>query len=188
VHLGRSFGEALAHRRRQVNHLDALALQADLLQQFLRVFDSPPGVEITFQVMTIALQSPGCQHPIRAVLEGVTYSQKDCLVLIEGMGARVDKVRLSGGGAKSPFWRQMFADAFNKTIATLETQEGSAYGAGLLAMVGSGHFPSVEAACRAAVRETTTVTPDAATAAAYAGGYDIYTQLYPALQAIYPKL
>ncbi|MBN8729408.1 MAG: xylulokinase [Acidobacteria bacterium] len=125
---------------------------------------------------------------VRALLEGVTYSQKDCLVLVERMGARVDKVRLSGGGAKSPFWRQMFADAFNKTIATLETQEGSAYGAGLLAMVGSGRFPSVEAACRAAIRETTTVTPDPATAATYARGYEVFTQLYPALKDVYPKL
>ena len=125
---------------------------------------------------------------VRAVLEGVTYSQKDCLALIERMGARVEKVRLSGGGAKSPFWRQMFADVFHKPVATLETQEGSAYGAGLLAMAGSGRFASVEAACRGAVRETLTVEPGAEAAAVYERGYATYTQLYPALKAIYPRL
>lgn len=125
---------------------------------------------------------------VRALLEGVTYSQKDCLVLIEKMGARVDKVRLSGGGAKSPMWRQLFADAFNKPIATLETQEGSAYGAGLLAMVGTGHYSSVEAACQAAIRETATTTPNPATAETYSRGYATYTQLYPALKPIYPQL
>lgn len=125
---------------------------------------------------------------VRAVLEGVAYSQKDCLALIERMGARVEKVRLSGGGAKSPFWRQMFADVFHKPVATLETQEGSAYGAGLLAMAGSGRFASVEAACRGAVRETLTVEPGAEAAAVYERGYATYTQLYPALKAIYPRL
>jgi len=125
---------------------------------------------------------------VRAVLEGVTYSQKDCLVLIEKMGAHVGKVRLSGGGAKSPFWRQLFADAFEKTVATLETQEGSAYGAALLAMVGSGRFASVEAACRAAIRETSMVAPSASSAETYARGYATYTQLYPALQHLYPRM
>ena len=63
-------GELTAHRRRQIDHLDAAALQSDLLQQLLRVFDSPAGVEITFQVMTFAFQSTRHQHTVGAVLEG----------------------------------------------------------------------------------------------------------------------
>ncbi|HZU26758.1 MAG TPA: xylulokinase, partial [Bryobacteraceae bacterium] len=66
---------------------------------------------------------------IRALLEGVSYSQKDCLDIIEGMGVPLSSVRASGGGAQSPFWRQMLADVFNKRVVTLDTQEGSAYGA-----------------------------------------------------------
>ncbi len=87
---------------------------------------------------------------IRAVLEGVAYSQKDCLDIIEQVGVSVDSVRLSGGGARSAFWRQMFADVFGRRVAILETEEGSAYGAALLAMVGTGQFASVLDVCRAA--------------------------------------
>ncbi len=80
---------------------------------------------------------------IRAVIEGVSYSQKDCLELIEGMGVKVESVRASGGGAQSPFWRQMLADVFGKRVVVLKTQEGSAYGAALLAMTGTGEYASV---------------------------------------------
>ncbi len=61
--------ELTAHRRRQIDHLDAAALQSDLFQQFLRIFHSPAGVEITFQVMTFAFQSTRHQHAVGAVLE-----------------------------------------------------------------------------------------------------------------------
>ena len=67
--LGDREGKLAAHRRRQIDHLDAAALQSDLLQQLLRVFDSPSSVEITFQVMTFTLKSTRDQHAIRAVLE-----------------------------------------------------------------------------------------------------------------------
>ena len=116
---------------------------------------------------------------VRAVLEGVCYSQKDCLELIEGMGARVDRVRLSGGGAKSDLWRRMFADVFNKDVATLETQEGSAYGAALLAMQSEGRT--------VAPRETALERPGA-DREAYERGYAVYRELYPALKALYRRL
>ena len=116
---------------------------------------------------------------IRAILEGVSYSLKDCLVLIEAMGATIDHVRLSGGGATSPFWRRMFADVFAKSIATLETQEGSAYGAALLAMQSDGRTTEI--------RETETIAPSPE-AETYARGYDVYRQLYPALKPLYPRM
>jgi xylulokinase len=125
---------------------------------------------------------------IRAILEGVSYSQMDCLSIIEGMGTTINSVRLSGGGAKSPFWRQMFADIFNKRIATLASQEGSAYGAGLLAMVGTGAFASVPEACKASIKETATINPDPNSAAQYAKDYKIYGSLYPALKQIFSEI
>ena len=88
---------------------------------------------------------------IRAVIEGVSYSQRDCLDLVEALGVEVNSVRASGGGSKSAFWRQLLASILNKRVVTLETQEGSAYGAALLAMVGSGEFASVPEACRATI-------------------------------------
>ena len=82
---------------------------------------------------------------IRSVIEGVCYSQKDGLDIIEGMGVKLDAVRLSGGGATSPFWRQVMANVLNKRITTLASQEGSAYGAALLALAGTGGvYASVE--------------------------------------------
>ena len=121
---------------------------------------------------------------IRAVLEGVAYSQKDGLDIIEQLGVKVDAVRLSGGGARSPLWRQIFADVFGKRVATLETEEGSAYGAALLALVGTGRYASVLEVCRATIRETASLDPQLADATRYAEGHKIYQALYPALKVI----
>ncbi len=77
---------------------------------------------------------------IRSVIEGVSYSQKDALEIIQGLGAPVKSVQASGGGARSPFWRQILADVFRKPVVSLASQEGSAQGAALLAMVGTGAF------------------------------------------------
>jgi xylulokinase len=122
---------------------------------------------------------------VRSLLEGVSYSQKDCLDIIEQMGVKVDSVRVSGGGARSAFWRQMLADVFAKRVVTLETQEGSAYGAALLALVGTGVYRSVPEVCRAVIREVDTVSPQPEAAQVYAAGHPVYQSLYPALRAFY---
>jgi xylulokinase len=124
---------------------------------------------------------------IRALLEGVSYSQKDCLDIIEQMGVQVDSVRVSGGGARSAFWRQMLANVFAKRVATLETQEGSAYGAALLALVGTGVYASVPEVCKAVIREVDSISPQPEAARVYAAGHPVYRSLYPALQAFYGK-
>lgn len=121
---------------------------------------------------------------VRSVIEGVSYSQKDCLDIIEELGIQVTTVRASGGGAKSPFWRQVLADVFARPVTTLETQEGSAYGAALLAMVGTGAFTSVEEACQTAIHETSSAHPTD-NVKAYAQGHTRYKALYPALKDIF---
>ena len=125
---------------------------------------------------------------IRALIEGVCYSQKDCLDIIEQLGVPVASVRVSGGGARSPFWRQLLANILGKPIVTLETQEGSAYGAALLAMVGTGEFGSVPEACRAAIREVEAVEPEPDRQHEYAGRHAIYRSLYPALRPFYASV
>jgi xylulokinase len=117
---------------------------------------------------------------IRAIIEGVSYSQRDCLDLVEALGVEVSSVRASGGGAKSVFWRQLLSSILNKRVVTLRTQEGSAYGAALLAMVGGGEFSSVPEACGAVIRETDSVSPGG-DAAFYAKAHRIYAGLYSAL-------
>jgi xylulokinase len=115
---------------------------------------------------------------IRSLLEGVSYSQLDGLEIIRKMGVSVNSVRVSGGGARSAFWRQMLADVFNLRVALLESEEGSAYGAALLALVGTGEFSSVIEVCKAAVREVGFVEPRSEDAAIYASGHRIYQSLY----------
>ncbi len=121
---------------------------------------------------------------IRSLMEGVAYSQKDGLDIIEAMGAVVESVRLSGGGARSPFWRQIFADVFARRVTMLETEEGSAYGAALLSLVGTGQYASVRDVCDAAVRETTSVIPQSEEVVLYARGHQTYQALYPAIKVL----
>jgi xylulokinase len=125
---------------------------------------------------------------IRSILEGVSYSQKDGLEIIASLGAHPSLVRLSGGGAKSTFWTQLFADIFNTRVATLATQEGSAYGAALLALVGTGVYASAVDVCRAAIAEVTSMDPDARSAAEYAKRYPLYTSAYPALKRTFAEI
>jgi xylulokinase len=117
---------------------------------------------------------------IRALIEGVSFSLKDCLDLVSGLGVDIKSVRVSGGGAKSAFWRQMLADIFDKRVVSLETQEGSAYGAALLAMPGS-----VTETCKRVIREVESVEPRPAEAERYARKHAIYKSLYPALREFY---
>lgn len=125
---------------------------------------------------------------IRAVIEGVSYSQKDCLDIMEDLGVQVDSVRASGGGARSPFWRQVLANVFGKPIVRLANEEGAAYGAALLAMIGTGEFASVPEACAATIREADCVTPQAGESVIYSKGHAVYRALYPALAPIYSQI
>ncbi len=124
---------------------------------------------------------------IRAVIEGVSFSQKDCLDIIEELGVPVSSVRASGGGARSPFWRQILADVFGKRVASLETQEGSAYGAALLAMVGTGEYANVPEVCRAVIRERESLTPRPHEAELYSEAHQTYRALYPALRGVFSR-
>ena len=125
---------------------------------------------------------------IRAVIEGVSYSQRDCLDIIAELGVTVNSVRASGGGARSAFWRELLAGILNKRVVTLETQEGSAYGAALLALAGTGEYAGeydgVAQVCRATIRETAAVSPGV-DAVFYARAHRVYQALYPALKPIY---
>lgn len=139
-----------------------------------------PHLDATLRASWVGLTAAHTRADlIRSVLEGVCYSQRDCLDIIASLGVPVSSVRLSGGGAKSPFWSQLFADILSQPVSLLETQEGSAYGAALLAMTGSGHFASVPEACRATVREVSRLTP--AQADYYHAQHQRYQALYPAL-------
>ncbi len=131
----------------------------------------------------------GLPHMTRAVLEGVAFGLRDSFELIKtGSGAAITQVRVSGGGAKSPLWRQILADVMNAELVTVNTTEGAAYGAALLAGVGAGVWPDVDAACRRTITVTGSTAPDPAQVAAYAPAYARYCELYPALAPIFHRL
>jgi xylulokinase len=121
------------------------------------------------------------RHLTRAVLEGVAFGLRDGLDLMVAAGLRPPvQIRASGGGTASPLWRQILADVLDAEIATVGTTEGAAYGAGLLAAVGAGWFPDVEAATAAVVVATPAAQPGA-DEARYRELHGIYRDLYPAL-------
>lgn len=125
---------------------------------------------------------------LRAVLEGVVYSLKDCLGVLHEMKVDPAMLLACGGGGKSPLWRQMLADVFQRPVATIANEEGPALGAAILAGVGTGLYKSVPEACRAVVKVNRAVEPDAERAAEYARVYDVYRSLYPALRGAYGRL
>ena len=121
----------------------------------------------------------------RAVLEGITFGLCDSLDLmrsLDGGGPEVSEIRLTGGGAKSPFWRKLMADVFGVRVALTTSTEGPAFGAAILAAVGAGAFASVEEACDALVHVTQVVVPDAAEAARYRDIHAMYRALYGELR------
>ena len=124
-------------------------------------------------------------HVARAVMEGVAFSQRDSFTIFRELGVPVNRIRLSGGGARSPLWRQIQADTYGHAVETIAADEGGAYGAALLAGVGAGVWPSVDEACDRNVRSAETIPPDANTMAIMNRQYERYARVYPALKEIY---
>jgi len=125
---------------------------------------------------------------IRAVMEGATFAMNDALTILRQRGIRPRQIRLSGGGARSRLWRQMQADVYGSTCVTVRTEEGPAYGAAILAAVGTGRFASVPQACEAIIKLTRTVRPNPSAKRAYARCYQQYRRLYPALKGEFASI
>ena len=128
-------------------------------------------------------------HMTRAVLEGVSFGLKDSFTLIQnaGLGA-ITQVRASGGGTKGALWRQILASALEAELVTVNTTEGAAYGAAILAGVGAGMWADVASACRACVKITGSTQPEPSQVEAYRKAYPLYQELYPALKSSLHKM
>ncbi len=123
----------------------------------------------------------GQAHLTRALLEGVAFGLRDSFELMKAVGlAAVSQVRVTGGGARSALWRQILADVLGAELVTVNTGEGAAYGAALLAATGTGAFADVESACAATICVGGGATPGPASA--------IYQEVYPLYRALYPAL
>jgi len=123
------------------------------------------------------------------VLEGVSFGLKDSFTLIQQAGlGEITQVRASGGGTKSALWRQILASVIGAELVMVNTTEGAAYGAALLAAVGAGIWPDVQTACKTAVKLTGSTLPDPAQVEAYRKAYPLYRDLYPALKPSFDKI
>lgn len=121
----------------------------------------------------------GRAEMVRSLLEGVTFGMNDMLKIMAGeMKIPVKQIRATGGGARSRFWRQLQADAYNAPLALTNSQEGGAFGAALLAGVGTGIYKSVPAACKEIVKVEEVIRPRPKHAARYAKQHAVYEKLY----------
>ncbi len=130
----------------------------------------------------------GKNEVLRAIMEGITYAMKDSLEIIREMGVDVEQVRLSGGGARSEFWRQMQADIYGNDVCTINAEEGPAYGVALLAGVGTGTWDSVEQACEQAINITSEYRVDDKRRRLYAQFYPLYQKLYHSLEEDFDRI
>jgi xylulokinase len=129
--------------------------------------------------------SHGRGHIVRALMEGVAFSLRDTLSIFAELRVPVDSVRLGGGGSRSGLWRQIQADVYGHSVDMAQADEGAAYGAAMLAGVGIGLWPTVDAACDALVRRATQTRPQPEVVALMNERYNTYRRLYPALRSIH---
>lgn len=125
---------------------------------------------------------------MQAVLEGVAFALRDSFEVAKKSGIEIKRTKICGGGAKSPLWRKIIANVLGISVDSIESEEGPALGAAMLAAVGCGTFESVSAAADKIVKVVGTVEPDAEITARYEERYQKFKQIYPALRAVYKEL
>jgi xylulokinase len=130
----------------------------------------------------------GKSHMLRAVMEGVAYSLRDCVEVFKEMNVSVNDMMACGGGGTSPLWRQMLADLYACDVKTVASKEGPALGVGILALVGSGVYGSVQEACNAIIKADKVQSPIVENIPTYESYYQLYREVYPALKEQYQKL
>jgi len=142
-----------------------------------------PHLDATARAAFVGLTASHTKaHLTRAVLEGVAFSLRDSFEIFKELGAEVSSIRLGGGGAKSPLWRQIQADVYGQTVETIEADEGAAFGAAILAGVGAGAWNSVDEACEKTIRVAEKIAPNSTSVEKLNGNYAAYKLLYAALR------
>ena len=125
---------------------------------------------------------------VQAVLEGVAFAIRDSFEAARSLGCSVPRSRLCGGGSRSALWRTIFANVLGIPLDLVKTEQGPGYGGAMLAMVGCGRFPSVQAAADALVEVSDTVAPAPELTARYEAQYQKFRAIYPAMKDLFPKL
>jgi len=144
-----------------------------------------PDARGAFVGLTLA---HGRGHLTRAIMEGVAFAMRDSLAILRELGVPVRQIRASGGGSRSPLWRQIQADVFGQKVVTLNAEEGPAYGVALLAAVGAGAFKNIEEACAATIRVVSETPVQRRAAAHYDRAFPLYQGLYMALKESFQRI
>lgn len=126
-------------------------------------------------------------HMVRAIMEGVSFSIKDCMKVVEELGVKFDSVNVMGGGSKSPIWRKIQSDVYGKKVRTLETQDTGAIGNLILALLATNEIGDPREAARL-IRHVETVIPDPIRAKKYENLFGIYKEIYENTRSIMEKL
>jgi xylulokinase len=127
------------------------------------------------------------RHLTRAVLEGITFGLRDSLELMKQASVDIQELRVNGGGARSPFWRQMIADVFGFPVVTVNSTDGPAYGAAVMAASGVLNEP-IPSLCEQWIKVVTRTEPDQERMKQYEPYYALYRELYPTLKAAMHRL
>jgi xylulokinase len=130
----------------------------------------------------------GREQMLRSVLEGVAFCFRDCLEAIKSNGILLREIRATGGGARSPLWLDIIANATGHDILTMQADGGASFGSALLGGVAAGVFGDIEQACAATVATGKTVFCDPEKVAKYEGLFAVFRSLYPALMESYRQL
>ncbi|MGX8692272.1 MAG: FGGY-family carbohydrate kinase, partial [Clostridia bacterium] len=125
---------------------------------------------------------------VQAVLEGVAFAIRDSFEVARSLGLDIPRSFLCGGGARSPLWRKIFANVLGIPLDMVKTEQGPGYGGAMLAMVGCGLFPTVQAAADALVELASTTEPDPALTARYEAQYQKFRKIYPAVKNLFPEI
>lgn len=121
----------------------------------------------------------------QAVLEGVVFGLRDSLEVAKALGIHLERTKVCGGGAKSPLWKKMIANIMNIKVDVIETEEGPALGAAMLAAVGCGEYPDVKTIADKVVRVIETIEPDPELVERYEAQYQKFRQIYPTVKVLY---
>lgn len=124
----------------------------------------------------------------QAVLEGVAFALRDSLEVARSLGICPERTKICGGGAKSPLWKKIIANVLNMKLDIIESEQGPALGAAMLAAVACGEYSSVEEIAGKIVKVVETIEPDSDLVAKYEKQYQKFKEIYPACKAVYEKL
>ena len=125
---------------------------------------------------------------VQAVLEGVAFAIRDSFEVAKSLGIAIPRSFLCGGGAKSPLWRKIFSNVLGIPLDMVKTEQGPGYGGAMLAMVGCGVYPSVQAAADALVELASTTEPDSELTARYEAQYQKFKRIYPAMRELFAAI